>query len=445
MKILFIHPQRKARQSSKKSVQAYIPPLTIPTLAGLTPAGIDVELCDESVEDVNFNTGADLIGITGITSQINRAYEIADAFRARGKRVILGGIHATALPEEAKQHADSVVIGEAEDIWEELIQDCRDNRLKEEYQAGRYSDLRNLVIPRYELFKLDRYRRSTGTKLPRLPIQVSRGCPFNCNFCSVTKFWGPKIRTKPLANVEQELLNIKSLGTDRVFFTDDNFIANIDYTRELLKLIRKHQITFFCQVSTNIQKHEDIIAEMGRARCTGVYMGIESLSDESLASLNKKVNRVADYTRLFTMMNKANIQVTASMMMGLDGDTAESVANSIRKLQDLGVGHLQLYLPALFPGTEFRDRLIRAERVTDLNWDNQNASSVTFKPKNFNEEQLSREYWRLYKQFYSYKSISERILSPRVLKLGPKTALTRLRTNLYYRKRLQNGLHPYEN
>lgn len=445
MKILLIHPLRRGRQSNKNKVQAYIPPLTIPTLAGLTPEGIDIELCDESVDEVNFNTDADLIGITGITSQINRGYEIADAFRAKGKRIIMGGIHVTAMPEEAKQHADSIIIGEAEDIWHEVIQDFQDNQLKEEYKADHYSDLKKLVIPRYELFKLDRYRRSTGTKLPRLPIQVSRGCPFNCNFCSVTKFWGSKIRTKPLANVEKELLNLKSLGTNRVFFTDDNFIADVDYTRELLKLIKKHQFTFFCQVSTNIQKHEDIIIEMGKARCTGVLMGIETLSEENLVTMNKKVNKIADYERLFSLLNRECIQITASLIMGLDGDTLASMQDTIHKLQRLKVSHIQLYLPALLPGTEFREQLIQDKRVTDENWDHQNACFVTFRPKHFDEEQLINEYWRLYKIFYSYKSIGERILSFNVFKLGLKTSLIRLNTNLYYRKRLQNGLHPYEN
>jgi len=166
-----------------------MPPLTLPVLAGLTPKNIDIELCDENVDEVNFNTDADLIGITGITNQINRAYEIADVFRRKRKRVVMGGIHVSAMPHEAKDHADSILIGEAEDLWEAIIEDFRNNRLKEEYKADTYTDFKKLVIPRYDLLKLNRYRNSTGTNIPRLPLQTTRGCPFNCKFCSVTKFW----------------------------------------------------------------------------------------------------------------------------------------------------------------------------------------------------------------------------------------------------------------
>jgi radical SAM superfamily enzyme YgiQ (UPF0313 family) len=445
MKILLIHPLQRGRHANEKKVQAYIPPLTLPTLAGLTPKNIQIELCDESVDSVDFNAEADLIGITGITSQINRAYEIADVFRTKGKTIIMGGMHVSALPDEAKEFADSVVIGEADDIWEQILDDYQNKSLKSEYKSNNYPDLKRLVIPRYNLLKLNRYRKSTGTNIPRLPIQATRGCPFNCSFCSVTRFWGPKVRMKPLENVERELLHIKSLGTNRIFFTDDNFIADVNYTRELIKLIIKHDFTFFCQVSTNIQKHEDIIEQMGKARCTGVFMGIESFSQQNLDIMNKKINSFADYKKLFGLLNRANIQITASIILGLDGDTRESMEETLKLLKDFKVSHVQLYLPAFLPGTELREQFLRDKRIIDDNWDHQNACSVTFQPKNISTEELINDYWKLYKKFYSYKSIADRILSYSTLKLGLKTSLIRLNTNLYYRKRIQSGMHPYEN
>ena len=429
----------------KNTVKAYIPPLTLPTLAGLTPPEIDVEICDESVDEVNLRTDADLIGITGITSQINRAYELADIFRKRGKTVIMGGIHVSSLPEEAKRHCDSIVIGEAEDIWEDILEDFKNNRLKKEYKSDGYSDLKKLVIPRYDLLKLDRYRKSTGTNLPRLPIQATRGCPFNCNFCSVTRFWGPKIRTKPLENVEKELLYIKNMGTNRVFFTDDNFIAQVSYTRELIKLIKKHDFTFFCQVSSNIQQYEDIISAMGEARCSGAFIGIESFSDDNLLDMNKKFNKLADYKKLFALFEKANIQVTASLMMGLDGDTRETMLETIQRLCELNVNYIQLNLLMLLPGTKLKEKYEKDNRITDTNWDNQNGAVVTFKPKHFNSDELQSYYWQLYKSFYSLPRIYKRIFTRRNFSLGVRTLLIRLNTNLYFRKRLQHKLHPYEN
>ena len=234
-----------------------MPPLSLPVLAGLTPKSIDVELCDESVDEVNFNTDSDLIGITGNTSQINRAYEIADLFRKKGKKVILGGIHVSAMPHEARKHADSILIGEAENLWEVIIDDFRNNRLAEEYKSDTYTNLKKLVIPRYDLLKLYKYRKSYGTNIPRLPVQTSRGCPFNCKFCSVTVF----IRSTFL------LFYIKSLGANKIIFTDDNFIADVNYTKSLLNLLKKHDFSWICQVSTNIFRHEDLIAGMSKAGC----------------------------------------------------------------------------------------------------------------------------------------------------------------------------------
>ena len=426
-------------------MKAYIPPLTLPVLAGLTPKGIVVELCDESVDEVNFNTDADLIGITGITSQINRGYEISDTFRRKGKKVVMGGIHVSTMPHEAKNHADSILIGEAEDLWEAIIEDFKNNRLKEEYKAETYTDLKKLVIPRYDLLKLNRYRSSAGTNIPRLPIQTSRGCPFNCKFCSVTKFWGPKIRTKPLENVEQELLNIKSLGTNRIFFTDDNFIANIDYTRDVIELLKNYNFSWFCQVSTNIYRHEDLVVEMSRAGCTGVYIGIETFSEENLANINKKFNKMADYRNLIGLFNRYNIRVMASMMIGLDGDTREVLEQMVQQLIFLKVSYAQFYLLMLLPGTKLRDEFLKENRIIDFNWDHQNGTIVTFKPIFFQREELQSYYWELYQKFYSFKSIFRRIFTSNNFKGGVKKIVMTLKTNLYFWKRIKHGLHPIEN
>jgi len=445
MKILLIHPRRRDKCNYTGRIKAYIPPLTLPVLAGLTPKNIEIELCDENVEEVNFNTNADLIGITGITTLINRAYEIADIFRKKGKKVIMGGIHVSAMPNEAKNHADAILIGEAEDLWEVIIEDFRNNRLKEEYKSETYTDLKKLVIPRYELLKLNKYRRSTGTNMPRLPIQSSRGCPFNCRFCSVTKFWGPKIRTKPLENIEKELLHIKSLGTNRIFFSDDNFIANINYTRGLIELLKKYNFSWICQASTNIYKHEDLIVEMKKAGCSAIYIGIETFSGEDLENINKNFNKVVNYEKLFSLFDKYNIRITASMMIGLDGDTKETLEHMIQLLIRFKVSYAQFFLLMLLPGTKMREDFLKNNRIIDHNWDHQNGTVVTFQPKSFQVEELQDYYWELYKQFYSYQSIIRRVFTLTNLKGGINSIYVPLRSNLYFLKKLKRRLHPIEN
>jgi len=445
MKILLIHPKRRDKHNYVGKIKAYIPPLTLPVLAGLTPKDIDIELCDESVDEIDFNTDADLIGITGITSQINRGYKIADIFREKRKKVIMGGIHVSAMPHEAKDHADSILIGEAEDLWERIIEDFRNGCLEEEYKADTYTDFKKLVIPRYDLLKLNRYRSSTGTNIPRLPLQTTRGCPFNCKFCSVTKFWGPKIRTKPLENVEKELLQIKSLGTNRIFFTDDNFIAKISYTKKLLELLKKYDFSWICQVSTNIYQHEDLIAKMSNAGCSSIYIGIETFSEENLENINKDFNRMADYEKLFALFSKYNIRVTASMMIGLDGDTREALKDMVKRLIRLRVSYAVFYTLMLLPGTQLREEFLKENRIIDNNWDHQNGTEVTFIPKSFQREELQDYYWELYKQFYSYQSIIRRIFTLTNLKGRSNSILIPLKTNLFFQKRIKNGLHPIEN
>lgn len=445
MKILLIHPKRRDKPNYSGKIKAYIPPLTLPVLAGLTPRGISVELCDESVDEVNFSTDADLIGITGVTGQINRGYEIADFFRKIGKTVVMGGIHVSTMPHEAKAHADSIVIGEAEDLWEGIIEDFRNGCLKGEYKAESYTDLQKMVIPRYDLLKLNRYRRSSGTNIPRLPLQTTRGCPFNCNFCSVTKFWGPKIRVKPLEIVEQELLNIKSLGTNRIFFTDDNFIANISYSKRLLELLNKYDFSWICQVSTNIYQYEDLISKMGKAGCSAVYMGIETFSEENLVNINKKINTMADYEKLFKLLTKSNIRATASMIIGLDGDTRESLHEMVQHLIRLKVSYAQFFLLQLLPGTRIREQFLEKNRIIDHNWDRQNGTIVTFKPKYFQVEELQDYYWELYCKFYSYQSIIRRVVTLDRLKSGINSIIVPLNSNLYFLRKLKNGLHPIEN
>lgn len=445
MKILLIHPMKRGRKRAGEGVSAYVPPLTLPTIAGLTPEDVEVQICDESVEEVNLETDAELIGITGITSQINRGYDIADAFRRNGKKVVMGGIHVSAMPDEAESHADSILIGEAEDVWKEMIEDCRRGCLQARYKPRDYPDLKTRVIPRYDLLKLDRYRRSTGSHLPKIPIQASRGCPFNCKFCSVTRFWGPRIRTKPIENVESELSNIRGLGTNRVFITDDNFIANKAYAKSLLELLKKGGFSWSCQVSTNIHEDERLILEMAEAGCGAVVMGIESFSEKNLGDINKKFNLRADYEKLFAIFSRAGIRVTASMIVGMDEDTKESLEDMVRELIRLKASSAQFFLLIALPGTRLREEYLEQGRLKDENWDHQDGTVVTIVPKNFEPRALESQYWKLYKKFYSYRSILKRIVNWNNVKKGLSFVLIPLRTNLYFSRRIKRGLHPFEN
>ena len=230
MKILFVYPT-KLNASGKpiKYRKAFLPPLALAILDSLTPDKHDVRIIDDIVENIDFSVPYDLVAITAMTMQVERAYQIADAFRERGVKVIMGGMHPTVLPQEAKQHADSVVIGEADNIWEQILDDCENNTLKDFYQDASFPDLQKPVIPKWDNANLRVYPKRIGAKLPMMPIFTTRGCPLGCTFCSVTKFFGKSTRVKPVSHVIQE---IESTGATEYLFVDDNITCNPDYSRE---------------------------------------------------------------------------------------------------------------------------------------------------------------------------------------------------------------------
>jgi len=195
--------------------------LTLLYLAGLTPKDVEVCIVDELVEDVDFKAECDLVAITTFTSQAIRAYDIADKFREAGKKVVMGGIHVSALPDEAKEHADSIIIGEADYLWEGVVEDFSNNRLQPIYKCTKFHDLKSLPVPRYDLVKRNNYMASM------MPVQASRGCPHNCEFCTVTEFFGGSYRFRPVDDV---IRDVKASGSKSIFFVDNNIIANRAYS-----------------------------------------------------------------------------------------------------------------------------------------------------------------------------------------------------------------------
>src|SRR5512145_1385585 len=237
MQIRLIHPSQ-LDDSGKPThyKELCFPSLTLPTVAALTPNHDDVRTTFDAVETIDFDEDVDLVGITALTNNAPRAYQIAKQFRERGKTVVMGGMHATALPDEALQHVNSVVIGEAENNWPRLLKDFEERReLQPIYSSAQLPDLQELSIPRFDLMGLEHCMRIPFKKdeIPVIPIATTRGCPYRCSFCSVTKFFGGTFRTKPISNVLREIEAAKAAGAQTIFFVDDNVMGNADYAEEL--------------------------------------------------------------------------------------------------------------------------------------------------------------------------------------------------------------------
>ena len=286
MKLLLILPKSDRGYWGKvsKSGKAGFVRLSLPTLAALTPKGWDVEILDARVKPVDYNAQADIVGITGLTSEMPSVYEIADNFRKKGVKVVMGGVHVSALPDEALKHADSIVIGEAELVWDKLLEDFKKGELKQRYQAD-LCDMKNMAIPRRELVDRDMYGSGFNT------LQATRGCPFNCDYCAVTAFFGNKFRVRPVDDVIEE---IRGFDTKEFFFMDDNIVGRPKYAKELFERLIPLKLEWGSQASITMAKDHELLKLYAKSGGKYAFIGFESLSQKNLEKMHKGWNSAKD-------------------------------------------------------------------------------------------------------------------------------------------------------
>jgi len=441
MNILFVYPTRlNASGKPIKYRKAFIPPLALAVLNGLTPEYHNTQIVNDIVEDIDFAGSYDLVAITAMTMQVERAYQIADTFRERGVKVIMGGMHPTILPQEAKQHADSVVIGEADNLWEHILDDCQSNRLQDFYQDESFPDLQRLVIPKWDNSNLGIYAKRIGTKLPVMPIFTTRGCPFGCSFCSVTRFFGKSIRVKPISHVLKE---IESTGATDYFFVDDNITCNLDYSRELFQALAGRNLNWMSQISTTVMKNPEMIDLAAKAGCSGLLIGIESLNQSSLKTVNKGFNKVDQYEELIARMHRNGIKPFLSFIFGFDEDTLDQFKYTVEFCKKNKIGIATFWILTPLPGTELFEEMEAAGRIEYDKWSMYDLTNVVFQPKKFSKQQLCDSYWKSYKELYTSKNISSNIWHD--MKISNKPArdfLTSVFIQSYFRRKVYSSDHP---
>lgn len=403
MKIAFIIP-RWPKNSFWDVIAFKFPLLSTSLLAGLTPSHHQIRIIDESLREVDFDQEVDLVAITAITPLAQRGYEIADEYRRRGIKVIIGGIHASWLPEEAKAHSDCVVIGEADEIWVEILNDFERGRIKPYYRQEQRTDLSHLPIPRRDLFP------SKGYLFHNL-VQTTRGCPYDCEFCSVTALYGKSYRMRPISEVEREIDSLER-SKAYIFFVDDNLVGNPSHAKELLKMLSHHRLRWVSQGPISIAENEEMVNLMARAGCHGLFIGFESLREENLHLMGKRINRIEAYERGIQKLHDAGIGVYASFVFGYDYDDSSVFDEFLEFAERNRIDGAFLPILTPFPGTRIYRRLKQEGRIITEDWSKYDMATVVFRPKRMTIDELQEGFWMVNRSFYSIPSMIKRIFNP---------------------------------
>ncbi|MFZ5564240.1 MAG: B12-binding domain-containing radical SAM protein [Thermodesulfobacteriota bacterium] len=404
MKIRIIFPAQldlQNRPVHTRSREGKILNLSFIYLAGLTPSGHDVQVIDEFFEEISFDDPADLVAITAMTSQAPRAYQIAKAFQQRGVPVVMGGFHATFFPDEAAGHVDAVVIGEAEGVWEALLEDAQKGALKKFYKRqAPTTSLEGLPVPRYDLIDQKPYRYNY------YPVWVGRGCPHDCSYCTVNRFYGRHVRVRPVADV---IRDVAAVSAGRIFFIDDNlFSYRREYLNDLLSALVPYRLRWLAQMDPGTMNDPALLDLARKAGLEIAYIGMESFSPDGLHRLSKGWADIDRYSRLVNDLHRRGIIVFASMMIGINRETPDTIRATLDRLEKLKVNELALYILTPAPGSRMWEDLEAGGAGLPRNWSIYDGTHAITAPDGMTAAELENLYWSLYRRFYSPRSVMRR-------------------------------------
>lgn len=433
-KLLLIQPSPydKTGRPIKKG-KLYFVGLALPLLASLTPEEWEVEICIETIEDIPFDTDADLIGISTMGHGIIRSFDIARQFRAGGKTVIMGGYMASLMPEETKKHCDSVLIGDAENVWGQVLNDSISSTLKPFYKSELTT--LNTPLPRYDLL----LNKSIGDFLP---VQAGRGCPNSCSFCSIHCLYRGRYLRREIPDVMRDVQHVKSLGFKKLLLLDDNIYSDPAYMEKLAREIGRLGMKWMSQCSISIGNNPELLKVLADSGCMTLSFGLESISRDSLKAMDKDWADPDEYPRLIEAIRNAGIDVSTEMVVGADGDTLESIDATADFIRKTGIVLPRFYILTPIPGTDFFKKMEKENRLCNEDIYSYDGTEAAHIPRHMTPDELTEAYWNLYEKVFSMGSIFSRTIMHPVALRRPLRQLFYFFANLYYRNQIKQRIAP---
>ena len=429
MKILLISPERERKKEEAFLFRLGF--LNLPYVAAVTPPDAEVRIVDEAYESINFDEKVDLVGITAQTPVAPRAYEIAKEFRRRGIPVVMGGVHASVLPEEALEHVDAVVIGEAEGAWPQLLDDFRLGRLQKIYQFNGWVQGDTIPLPRRELLNHRLY-------FPLKLLETTRGCPHRCDFCQVSHFFGNRYRNRPLQDIARELdamfgpgpmmkpwikrlLSVLSgdlpyfLKRRLVYIIDNNVVSDRRFIIELLSLLRDYDLLWWGHAPVSIADDEELLGLFAASGCIAVNIGFESLSPKNLKTMKKGFNKPHKYQEAIQKIHGYGMGIMGTFIVGLDDDDPGVFQRTIDFIAENQLDWALAFIMTPYPGTESYKRLEGEGRILTRDWEKYDSLNAVYQPLLMSVEELEQGLRGIWRETFSLRSIFRRIIkAPRI-------------------------------
>ncbi len=435
MKIALIYPNIGRKEHSMFLDGAKMEPLGLAVLAGLTPPNIETVLFDDRLEDIPYDGDFDLVAISVQIFTARRSYEISAEFRNRGVPVVLGGIHITLIPEEAQEHADCLLLGDAENIWNQLLEDFQSNNLKKRYSCRPADRPQIGTLPRRDIFAGKKY-------LPITLMQFSRGCPNRCSFCASSVYFDKHHYTRDVGSVVDE---IRAQKRKLIFFTDDNIVANKEAAKELFKALISLKIHWVSQASMDMLEDNELMDLLVKSGCLGNVIGFESIGQTGIESMQKNTNShyINDgYKHAVAELRRYGQQTWAAFTVGHDTDTVESIRETCSFALENKFCFAAFNILNPYPGTELYRNLEMEDRLLyGGKWwlhPEYRFNHASFVPKNMTANELTEESFRCRQRFNSFSSIIRRAFEPHTNMRTPYRFFTYLAYNPIFRREVFN-------